>query len=38
MSDVYVENTLRTQDTQAGKWLHEDPSLAQIQQILMAQR
>ncbi|KAF1937671.1 hypothetical protein EJ02DRAFT_48441 [Clathrospora elynae] len=35
-TDAYVENTLRTQDAAQGKWLHEDPSLAQIQQILMS--
>ncbi|KAF1848969.1 uncharacterized protein K460DRAFT_375717 [Cucurbitaria berberidis CBS 394.84] len=35
-SDAYVENTLRAQDTAQGKWLNEDPSLAQIQQVLMS--
>ncbi|PSN72408.1 hypothetical protein BS50DRAFT_250965 [Corynespora cassiicola Philippines] len=35
ISDTYVENTLRSQDTSQGKWLAEDPTLAQIQQILM---
>lgn len=35
MTDAYVESTLRNQDAAQGKWLAEDPSLAQIQQILM---
>ncbi|KAF2643654.1 hypothetical protein P280DRAFT_214014 [Massarina eburnea CBS 473.64] len=33
--DEYVDSTLRTQDASQGKWLVEDPSLAQIQQILL---
>ncbi|KAF2682922.1 hypothetical protein K458DRAFT_48096 [Lentithecium fluviatile CBS 122367] len=36
ISDAHVENTLRTQDASQGKWLAEDPSLAQIQQCLMS--
>ncbi|KAF2871618.1 hypothetical protein BDV95DRAFT_607044 [Massariosphaeria phaeospora] len=36
ITDVHVENTLRTQDGAEGKWLEEDPSLANIQQIIMA--
>ncbi|KAF2794021.1 hypothetical protein K505DRAFT_349569 [Melanomma pulvis-pyrius CBS 109.77] len=35
ITDDYVESTIRTQDASQGKWLAEDPSLAQIQQILM---
>ncbi|KAI8930963.1 hypothetical protein NX059_011975 [Plenodomus lindquistii] len=38
ISDTYVETTLQRQDAAAGKWLHEDPSLAQIQQVLLARR
>ncbi|KAI4645159.1 hypothetical protein J4E93_005959 [Alternaria ventricosa] len=38
ISDAYVENTLRAADASQGKWLNEDPSLAQIQQILMSRR
>ncbi|CAN9132252.1 unnamed protein product [Alternaria alternata] len=38
ISDAYVENTLRAADAAQGKWLNEDPSLAQIQQILMSRR
>lgn len=38
ISDAYVENTLRAADASQGKWLNEDPSLAQIQQILMTRR
>ena len=37
-ADAYVENTLRAADAAQGKWLNEDPSLAQIQQILMSRR
>lgn len=36
ITDTYVENTLRAQDAAQGKWLHEDPSLAQIQHVLMS--
>jgi hypothetical protein len=36
ISDAHVENTLRSQDASQGKWLAEDPSLAQMQQILMS--
>jgi hypothetical protein len=35
ISDAYVESTIRQQDASQGKWLTEDPSLAQIQQMLM---
>lgn len=35
ITDTYVESTLRNQDATQGKWLVEDPSLAQIQQALM---
>lgn len=35
ISDAHVDNTLRSQDIAQGKWLGEDPSLAQIQQCLM---
>ncbi|KAF2273125.1 uncharacterized protein EI97DRAFT_190397 [Westerdykella ornata] len=35
ITDECVESTLRNQDTAQGKWLAEDPTLAQIQQILM---
>jgi hypothetical protein len=35
ITDVYVESTLRNQDVSQGKWLANDPSLAQIQQQLM---
>ena len=35
ITDVYVESTLRNQDVAQGKWLANDPSLAQIQQHLM---
>ncbi|KAF2249987.1 hypothetical protein BU26DRAFT_530508 [Trematosphaeria pertusa] len=38
ITDAHVENTLRAQDTSQGKWLAEDPTLAQIQQMLMARR
>jgi hypothetical protein len=34
MTDSYVESTLRNQDTAQGKWLAEDPTLAQIQHFL----
>jgi hypothetical protein len=36
ISDTYVDNTLRAADASQGKWLNEDPSLAQIQQKLMS--
>jgi hypothetical protein len=36
ISDTYVDSTLRAADASQGKWLNEDPSLAQIQQILMS--
>ncbi|KAF2119437.1 hypothetical protein BDV96DRAFT_610453 [Lophiotrema nucula] len=36
ITDEHVENTLRSQDTSQGKWISEDPSLSQIQQILLA--
>jgi len=35
ISDAYVESTIRQQDASQGKWLTEDPSLAQIQQVMM---
>ncbi|KAF2704645.1 hypothetical protein K504DRAFT_108605 [Pleomassaria siparia CBS 279.74] len=35
ITDAYVESAVRTQDASQGKWLAEDPSLAQMQQILM---
>ncbi|KAH6621785.1 hypothetical protein C7974DRAFT_210968 [Boeremia exigua] len=35
ITDTYVESTLRNQDAAQGKWLAEDPSLAQVQQTLM---
>lgn len=38
LTDAYVESTLRNQDAAQGKWLHEDPSLAQIQQILVSRQ
>jgi hypothetical protein len=38
MTDAYVENTLRAADAAEGKWLDEDPSLAQIQRILSSRR
>ncbi|KAF1917743.1 hypothetical protein BDU57DRAFT_175919 [Ampelomyces quisqualis] len=38
LTDAYVENTLRTQDAAQGKWLNEDPSLAQIQHIIMSRQ
>ena len=38
MTDAYVDNTLRAADAAQGKWLNEDPSLAQIQQILLSRR
>jgi hypothetical protein len=38
VSDAYVENTLRAQDSAQGKWLNEDPSLAQIQHFLMSRQ
>ncbi|KAF2186228.1 hypothetical protein K469DRAFT_687224 [Zopfia rhizophila CBS 207.26] len=36
ITDEHVENTLRCQDAAQGKWLAEDPTLPQIQQILMS--
>ncbi|KAF2732858.1 hypothetical protein EJ04DRAFT_535800 [Polyplosphaeria fusca] len=36
ITDEHVDNTLRSQDSAQGKWLGEDPSLAQIQQVLMS--
>ncbi|KAF2197391.1 hypothetical protein GQ43DRAFT_451735 [Delitschia confertaspora ATCC 74209] len=36
ITDEHVNNTLRSQDAAQGKWLAEDPSLAQILQILMS--
>lgn len=33
ITDQRVELSLRTPDTNAGKWLAEDPSLQQIQRI-----
>ena len=38
ITDAYVDNTLRSADASQGKWLNEDPTLAQIQQILMSRR
>lgn len=38
ISDTYVDATLRNQDAAAGKWLNEDPSLTQIQQVLISRR
>ncbi|KAF2850413.1 hypothetical protein T440DRAFT_87223 [Plenodomus tracheiphilus IPT5] len=38
ISDTYVQTTLQNQDAAAGKWLNEDPSLTQIQQVLMTRR
>ena len=35
ITDEYVDNTLRAKDASQRKWLAEDPSLTQIQQILM---
>lgn len=34
ITDEYVEFSLRSEDVQQGKWLHEDPGLAIIQQYL----
>lgn len=34
ITDSYVESTLRNQDAAQGKWLAEDPTLVQVQQIL----
>ncbi|KAF2743724.1 hypothetical protein M011DRAFT_480467 [Sporormia fimetaria CBS 119925] len=34
ISDAHVEYTLRNQDAAEGKWLAEDPTLAQIQQMI----
>lgn len=36
ITDSHVDNTLRAQDASQGKWLAEDPSLTQIQQMLMS--
>ncbi|OAG11575.1 uncharacterized protein CC84DRAFT_40620 [Paraphaeosphaeria sporulosa] len=36
ITDSHVDNTLRAQDASQGKWLAEDPSLTQIQQVLMS--
>ncbi|KAJ4299441.1 hypothetical protein N0V90_004686 [Kalmusia sp. IMI 367209] len=36
ITDSHVDNTLRAQDASQGKWLSEDPSLTQIQQMLMS--
>lgn len=38
ITDLYVEQTLHNQDATQGKWLQEDPTLAQIQQVLLARR
>ena len=38
ITDAWVESTLRAQDAAQGKWLNEDPSLAQIQHILMSRQ
>ncbi|KAH7093521.1 hypothetical protein FB567DRAFT_175546 [Paraphoma chrysanthemicola] len=38
ITDAHVEYTLRAADAAQGKWLHEDPSLAQIQHILMSRQ
>ena len=38
MTDAYVDNTLRLADASQGKWLNEDPSLAQIQQSIVSRR
>ncbi|CAE6994992.1 hypothetical protein P3342_000024 [Pyrenophora teres f. teres] len=38
ITDIFVEHTLRSVDAAQRKWLNEDPSLAQIQQILMSRR
>ncbi|KAL1650728.1 hypothetical protein SLS58_000846 [Diplodia intermedia] len=34
ITDEYVEFSLRSEDVQQGKWLHEDPGLPIIQQYL----
>ena len=36
LTDAHVEQTLRNQDAAQGKWLGEDPTLAQIQHALMS--
>lgn len=36
ITDIYVESSLRSQDVSQGKWLYDDPTLLQIQQILMS--
>ncbi|KAL5121558.1 hypothetical protein ACEQ8H_000630 [Pleosporales sp. CAS-2024a] len=38
MTDAYVESTLRTQDAAQHKWLNEDPTLAQIQHMLLSRQ
>jgi hypothetical protein len=38
MTDAYIDNTLRAADAAQGKWLNEDPSLSQIQQIILSRR
>ncbi|MCJ1312137.1 hypothetical protein MMC25_005811 [Agyrium rufum] len=38
VTDVYVYNMLRAKDQQAGSWLAEDPSLANILGWVQAQR
>jgi hypothetical protein len=38
LTDEYVESTLRNQDAAQRKWLNEDPTLAQIQHILMTRQ
>lgn len=38
ITDEHIEYTLRSQDTEQGKWLAEDPALATIQQILASRR
>jgi len=37
-TDAWIESTLRATDVANGKWLNEDPSLAQIQQILVSRQ
>lgn len=36
ITDIHVGNSLRSQDVSQGKWLSDDPTLPQIQQILMS--
>ncbi|KAF2133817.1 hypothetical protein P153DRAFT_372380 [Dothidotthia symphoricarpi CBS 119687] len=38
ITDAYVQETLQNQDASQGKWLQEDPTLAQMQQVLLARR